>query len=424
MNGNPFRMSASAVTRSPAQRRRPLPPSLDPNNSKLPFAQQQQQQNELQAQPPTRPSMLIEDEVHGVIELPSHIQEIVEHPLFQRLKHVHQLGLLPWSLDKKANHKRYEHCLGTYKSAQDHLRAIERNSHYKPKLPDWCRQAVEIAALLHDIGHGPMSHAWELASNHNFDHEKNALACVDLIFNNARHQGLVSLRDDGCGRGVQLIKALILGCSDSLSFPMLGHTYIFDIVHNSRCGLDVDKWDYLRRDNKRLKVLNSAEMDFDDVFLQARISADGQRIEYRYQDYHRIYRLFEARWRLHVSAYQCPLTCAMDAIFAGAVQRLAPELLSIQSESPEWLKLHDDNILNVIEKDPISIYIKDSQRIVEVPNNDSSTSHIIRVHKEIPGPWEAMKPEEAFAFFGNKRKKRPINRCSNPTIINKCYKLE
>lgn len=56
--------------------------------------------------------MLIEDEVHGVIELPSHIQEIVEHPLFQRLKKVSQLGLIPLSLNKNANHKRYDHCLG------------------------------------------------------------------------------------------------------------------------------------------------------------------------------------------------------------------------------------------------------------------------------------------------------------------------
>ncbi|XP_037718600.1 deoxynucleoside triphosphate triphosphohydrolase SAMHD1 [Drosophila subpulchrella] len=416
-------MSASAVIRSPAQRRRTLP-TPPPFDTKLPLIRQQQQPNEQQQQqPPAVQSMLIEDEVHGVIELPSHIQEIVEHPLFQRLKKVHQLGLIPWSLDKKANHKRFDHCLGAYKSAQDHLRAILRNSHYEPKLPDWCRQAVEIAALLHDIGHGPMSHAWEFACHHSFDHEQNALACVDLIFKDAVNQELVSLRDDGSGRGVQLIKALILGCSDSLSFPMMGHTYIFDIVHNRRCGLDVDKWDYLRRDNNRLKVLNSAEMDFNDVFLQARISADGQRIEYRYQDYHRIYRLFEARTRLHVAAYQCPRTCAMDGIFASAVQRLAPELLNIRSDSPEWLELHDDQVLQVIEKDPISTYIKNPQRIVEVSSNDSSALNIIRVHREIPGPWEAMKSKEAFALFGNKRKKRPVNRCANPTIVNKCYKL-
>ncbi|XP_033157891.1 deoxynucleoside triphosphate triphosphohydrolase SAMHD1 [Drosophila mauritiana] len=419
-------MSASAVIHSPAQRRRslPLPLSHEPKNSKLPlFPQQQQQQHGHHVQQ-QRPPMLIEDEVHGVIELSSHIQEIVEHPLFQRLKHVHQLGLLPLATDKKADHKRYDHCLGAYKSAQDHLRAIERNSHYEPKLPDWCRQAVEIAALLHDIGHGPMSHAWELVTNHEFDHEENAMTCVDKIFKDAINQELVSLRDDGGGRGVQLIKALILGSSEKLSFPMLGHNYIFDIVHNRRCGLDVDKWDYLRRDNKRLKILSSAEMDFDDVFLQARISADGQRIEYRYADYHRVYRLFEARSLLHVKAYQYPLTCAMDVIFVSAVQRLAPELLSIRSKDPKWLELTDQYVLNVIEKDPISRFVKEPQRIVEVTGNDCSGPDIIRVNRVIPGPWELIKSARELVFFGNKRKKRPITRCVSPTIVSKCFKLE
>ncbi|EDV52349.1 uncharacterized protein Dere_GG16031 [Drosophila erecta] len=419
-------MSASDVIHSPAQRRRSLPlaPYLEPNDSKLQFDQQQQQDhhgNHAQQQP--RTSMLIEDEVHGVIELQSHIQEIVAHPLFQRLKHVHQLGVIPWVFDKRADHTRYDHCLGVYKSAQDHLRAIERNSHYEPKLPDWCRQAVEIAALLHDIGHGPVSHTWELASHHEFDHEKNAMACVDTIFKDALNPELVSLRDEGGGRGVQLIKALILGCTEMLSFPMLGHTYIFDIVHNRRCGLDVDKWDYLRRDNKRLKILNSAEMDFDDVFLQARISPDGQRIEYRYADYHRIYRLFEARSLLHVKAYQYPLTCAVDVIFSKAVQRVAPELFNIRSTDPKWLQLIDDYVLNVIERDPLSRYVKEPQRIVEVPSNDSSGSDIIRVRRIIPGPWELMKSKD-FALFGNKRNKRPITPCESPTIVSKCFKLQ
>ncbi|KAH8240124.1 hypothetical protein KR032_011407 [Drosophila birchii] len=368
--------------------------------------------------------MLIEDEVHGTIDLPFYIQEIVEHPLFQRLKGIHQLGLVPWALGKKANHTRYDHCLGTYKSAQDHLKAIERNSQYEPKLPDWCRQAVEIAALLHDIGHGPMSHCWESVCEYKFDHEENALPCVDRIFKDAHNRELVSLRDDASGRGVQLVKALILGSSESLSFPMLGHNYIFDIVHNKRCGLDVDKWDYLRRDNKRVNVLNSDEMDFDDIFLRSRISADGQHIEYRYQDYHRIYRLFEARSRLHVAVYQHPLTCALDVIFSKAVRRLAPELLNLRSKDPDWLQLHDKNILNVIKMDPDSIYIHEPQRIAEILPSECSESNVIRVQRIIPGPSQAMQSDEAFAFFGNKRKKQPINRCENPTMINKCYKLQ
>ncbi|KAH8270411.1 hypothetical protein KR018_009768 [Drosophila ironensis] len=387
--------------------------------------------------------MLIEDEVHGVIELPGYIQEIVENPLFQRLKKVHQLGLIPITLDPRCNHKRFDHCLGTYKSAQDHLRAIERNSRYEPKLPEWCRQAVEISALLHDVGHGPMSHVWEMLSNHEFDvsfceqnfrvllhicpsviqHEQNALTCVDRIFQDARSKELVSLRDDCSGRGVQLIKALILGCSDRLPFPMMGHNYIFDIVHNRRCGLDVDKWDYLRRDNLRLKILTAEEMDFNDVFLQARISADGQRIEYRYQDYHRIYLLFAARSRLHVVAYQHPLICAADIILRGLVARCAPELLSITSDAPEWTELHDEKLLTLTRSDPMAVYLLEPQRIVEVPLIGLAGPTVLRVQRKIPGAGEVMGSDECFSLFGNKRNKRKIDRCLQPTIINKCFEL-
>lgn len=56
--------------------------------------------------------MLIEDEVHGVIEIPSHIEELVNHPLFQRLKKVQQLGLLSVTAKPEATHTRYDHCIG------------------------------------------------------------------------------------------------------------------------------------------------------------------------------------------------------------------------------------------------------------------------------------------------------------------------
>ncbi|XP_001352941.3 deoxynucleoside triphosphate triphosphohydrolase SAMHD1 homolog isoform X1 [Drosophila pseudoobscura] len=387
----------------------------------------QQQQQLLHQQAPLHsvlPYMLIEDEVHGVIELPSHIQEIVEHPLFQRLKKIHQLGLVAWVIAPHANQKRYDHCLGTYKSAQEHLRAIERNSKYETKLPDWCRKAVEIAALLHDIGHGPMSHAWEKASHNKFNHEENALDCVDRIFNDARHPELVALRDEGSGRGVRLIKALILGDTEYLNFPMMGHAYIFDIVHNNRCGLDVDKWDYLRRDNKRLKILGPEEMDFDNIFLKSRISQDGQRIEYRYDDYHRIYTLFAARARLHVEAYQHPKNAAAEKIFVDLVQRLAPQMFDLRSKDAGWLNLDDDHILEMVKNDPMAAYIREPQRVVELPSLDCLGANALPVSRIIEGPGSTMKPDKAFALYGDKRKKRKINRCLSATTFNKCFTLE
>lgn len=56
--------------------------------------------------------MLIEDEVHGVIDIPKHIEEIINHPQFQRLRNVKQLGLFSMAIDSTANHTRYDHCIG------------------------------------------------------------------------------------------------------------------------------------------------------------------------------------------------------------------------------------------------------------------------------------------------------------------------
>ncbi|EDW76755.1 uncharacterized protein Dwil_GK20191 [Drosophila willistoni] len=371
-------------------------------------------------------TMFIEDEVHGVICLPDHINEIVEHPLFQRLKNVNQLGLIP-SLRPDANHKRYDHCLGTYNSAKEHLNALEYNSkNFQPKLPNWCRNAVEIAALLHDIGHGAFSHVWECVCQGQFDHESNSVACVDIIFADVQSPELLKLREDQNGRGVQLIKALILGCKEMLTFPMLGHTYIFDIVHNRRCGLDVDKWDYLRRDNKRLGILNDKEMDFNQIFLKSRIGPDGQYIEYRYEDYHRIYRLFMARWRLHSDVYQTPKVLAMDQILKSLIQHIQPELKAVRAQDGNaWLELYDQRVFELIAKHPKSIYLRQTQRLRECSEEDAGASeNIIRVQTQIHGPGKVMMPDESYPLYGDKCKKRQIVRYLMSTKINKVFQMD
>ncbi|KAL7734361.1 hypothetical protein ACLKA6_010696 [Drosophila palustris] len=403
--------------------------SLIQQGSELSALTIQQQQLQLRQQQQisdvaATPNMLIEDEVHGVIEIPSYIEEIVNHPQFQRLKKVKQTGLLWMSGNPNGDHTRYDHCIGTFKGAQDQLNALRRNSINKPELPEWCRRSVEIAALLHDVGHGPFSHNWEEACGHSFDHELNGLICVDQIFADVKTPELLSLRDDCNGRGVQLIKALIRGDSEMLSFPMMEFGYIFDIVHNSRCGLDVDKWDYIRRDNKRLHLLNEEQLQFDDVFLKSRISPDGERIEYRYDDYHLIYKLFVARWTLHVGAYQLPKNLAFDHLLTKILRRCQTKLCDLRGDSSGWLDLNDDSVLEMIASDPQAIYLSSPERWIETASCDDQNGECICVKTEKLGPGVDMKPDECYALYGDKSKKRSITRQMTSTPISGCFKLQ
>jgi len=92
------------------------------------------------------------DPVHGFIEVTPLELKIIEHPLFQRLRRIKQLGLAHYVFHG-ATHTRFGHSLGVMKIAKQ----ITQNL----KIPEEESQKIAMAALLHDIGHFPLSHTFE-----------------------------------------------------------------------------------------------------------------------------------------------------------------------------------------------------------------------------------------------------------------------
>src|SRR5436309_12249137 len=101
-------------------------------------------------------SKQIFDNVHGFIGLTEEELKIVTHPLFQRLRRVHQLGMASYVFPG-AEHTRFAHSLGAMFVANEMSQALAEKGYLKEN--DVIK--LRLAALLHDIGHYPLSHTSE-----------------------------------------------------------------------------------------------------------------------------------------------------------------------------------------------------------------------------------------------------------------------
>src|SRR3954454_1544597 len=108
------------------------------------------------------PERIYRDSVHNIINIDPGTDEgrllvaLIDTPEFQRLRRVRQLGLAYFAY-QSAEHSRFTHSLGAFHLAQ-RLIAKLRLTH---DIPEAAQTAVRIAALLHDVGHGPFSHVIE-----------------------------------------------------------------------------------------------------------------------------------------------------------------------------------------------------------------------------------------------------------------------
>jgi uncharacterized protein len=101
---------------------------------------------------------IINDPVFGFINLQSEIVfDLLEHPFFQRLRQIKQLGL-SFMVFPGANHSRFEHALGAAHLMRQAINTLRMKGHH---ISDEEAEAVTIAILLHDIGHAPFSHVLE-----------------------------------------------------------------------------------------------------------------------------------------------------------------------------------------------------------------------------------------------------------------------
>ena len=131
---------------------------------------------------------IVNDPVYGFIHIPNaFILDLIEHPYFQRLCRISQMGL-SYLVYPGARHTRFHHALGCMFLMQQALQTLR----YKQvEITPEEEEALYIAILLHDIGHGPFSHAMEHSIVEGISHEEISLAFMEAL--NKQFEGRLSL---------------------------------------------------------------------------------------------------------------------------------------------------------------------------------------------------------------------------------------
>ncbi|MBB6098538.1 hypothetical protein HNR42_001972 [Deinobacterium chartae] len=160
---------------------------------------------------------------------------VIDTPEFQRLRHVQQLGLASF-VYPGATHTRLSHSLGAFSGAVRVLAQLRARGCDMD--PDW-QAATVLAALLHDVGHGPFSHAFEAVTGRDGargNHEDYTLRLLEV--GPQLRPALDAVAPDMSAR----VQALI---SKRLKTEDPDHGFLVDLISGP---LDVDRGDYLRRD--------------------------------------------------------------------------------------------------------------------------------------------------------------------------------
>jgi HD superfamily phosphohydrolase len=303
------------------------------------------------------------DPIYGNIELSNIAHHFIDTKYFQRLRHLEQLGTTSLKFPT-AVHTRFAHSIGTYFLVGLFFKYLVKNSSileiYEglsnvPELKSYFDKSninnydlkkiielVKIAGLCHDIGHGPYSHLFDdsflkskLTDEPFIHHEYRSTYIVKHIVENNEY-----LRTNLTDSDVKFIQILIDPSEDRDGF-------IYQIVSNSKNGIDMDKFDYLTRDSYNLGIYLGFKYN-KLIYFGAVIKNE---ICFPYHKFKHIIKLFEARKKLHKDIVNNPVIIASQYLVIQMLDEINSQINIIDriTDIEFFSKISDRFIISYVD---------------------------------------------------------------------------
>lgn len=245
---------------------------------------------------------VLKDPVHSYIYINYEvIWNCLDSKEFQRLRRIRQLGG-DFQVYPTAEHSRFSHSLGVYEIVRRMVTEIKSLS---VELSEYDKICVMLAGLLHDVGHGPFSHAFEHVTKHSHEDYTAKIILGETELNQVLTEVSPRLPED--------------------IVSIIEHNHPNDILNQIISGqLDADRMDYLLRDSY-FSATSYGQFDLERILRTMRvrkIDENKKALVVKYTGIHSVEDYIMARYQMYWQVYYHPVARSYEAVFIQLFNRL------------------------------------------------------------------------------------------------------
>lgn len=282
---------------------------------------------------------LYRDTIHDIIALDKNspedcvLIELIDSPEMQRLRRIRQLGLASLAY-QGAEHSRFNHSMGAMWLATRILLQLSKERPIPPRMAF----ATRCAALLHDIGHGPLSHVFESFLGVSHEEWTNRI----ILDKNSNVN--------------KILRAYHLSFPREVAGIIAGKSHPRFLTQIISSQLDADRFDYLLRDSTMTGVKYGI-FDLERLIRVLRLDNRGENIVVNYNGVQAVEKYLQARYHMYSQVYLHKTVRAGETLFGKLLLRASD--LAKKSALPDLYE--DDPFMKVLrDKDaaPLNVYLE------------------------------------------------------------------